>query len=110
MFNIFRRKPKTIIIGQEFGLPMTREEVHAALGNAQDQPLYRAFGQMLMALREQSVTASDQASVTGNASLAAYQHGSGNACIALVQILQSLSHGKMSDDVKEWFKESDKQA
>lgn len=94
---------RRLVIGDEFGRPLTREEVNAALHGCRDQLWFRAFGQMLMALREESTVAADKATVSGQPHLAQYQMGAQNACMTLADMLLSLSRGQMGDDVKEWF-------
>jgi len=107
--NWFTPPPAKIkVIGNEFGLPMTREQMSAALIGRHDSELCRAMGQLLMALRERCVVQADAYSVSEKPQAAAYQLGGANACLSLVSIMQSLQKGEMPDEVKEWFEESRK--
>lgn len=102
--NWFKPSPPKVI-GNEFGLPMTRDELSAALAGQHSEAL-RAMGQILMALREQCVVQADSFACSEKPQAAAFQLGGANACVSVVSILQTLQTGKIPDEVKEWFIES----
>ena len=107
--SLFTRKPSPPrVIGQEFGPVMTREEVLSAVAGRIHDPLFRAIGQCLMAMREQCVIQAGLEAGAERMNASAMQLGGGDACVALATILTNLQAGNVSGSVEEWFAEAKK--
>lgn len=104
--KLFRKLPPPIILGSEFGAPLNPAAVLSAFHRRKDEPIYRATGQMLLALREQCIVEADEAARLGESALASYQLGAANACVTVVGMLKQLQGGVLGDGVKEWFAEN----
>lgn len=95
------------ILGSDaFGPPMTLTELKAGFVRAKDDPVWRAIGQIALAMREECVETSTKAHAAEKPQLAAMHAGGGNACAEFAQLLADLADGRVPDTVKDWFRDA----
>ena len=102
--RLFRRRP--LILGSDaFGPPMSITEVKAGFVKGKENPVWRALGQIALAMREECIEHSARALSAEKPQQAAMHAGGANACAEFAQMLADLAEGRATEDLKQWFRE-----
>lgn len=100
-----RSRGVAVVGSNAFGGLMSLEEVKGGFVKADDTVMWRAMGQMMLALREQCVQQSKVALQGEKLGLAAFHAGGEDVCVNMAHWLVELSEGRVPEVLKEWFPE-----